>query len=76
MGAPEKLYLGKNIYSTFMYQVPDDDDKTQVEYICMDAFIEKACKWLKENAYFYVNDYTGSLNDDMLVSEFHKAMKE
>lgn len=41
-----------------------------------DSFIEKACKWLKENAYFYVNDFTGSLNDNMLVNEFHKAMKE
>lgn len=38
--------------------------------------INKACEWLKENAYFYVNDFTGNLNDDMLVSEFHKAMEE
>lgn len=41
-----------------------------------DSLIDNACKWLKENAYFYVNDYTGGLNDDMLVNEFHKAMKE
>lgn len=39
------------------------------------TMIDRACKWLKENAYFYVNDYTGSLNDDMLVDEFRRAMK-
>lgn len=50
MEAPEKLYLSENIYNTFVYQVPDNDDKTQVEYVRMDIFIEKACKYLKENA--------------------------
>lgn len=39
--APEKLYLSKNIYSTYMYQVPDTDDETAVEYIRKDAFIER-----------------------------------
>ena len=41
--APEKLYLSKNIYSTYMYQVPDPDDETVVEYTRADVFIEKAC---------------------------------
>ena len=43
MEAPEKLYLSKNIYSTYLYQVPDPDDDTTVEYTRTDAFIEKAC---------------------------------
>ena len=47
--APERLYLSKNIYSTYLYQVPDPDDKTAVEYIRKDAFIEKACEWIKES---------------------------
>lgn len=34
--APERLYLSKNIYSTFVYQTPDPDDETQVEYIRRD----------------------------------------
>lgn len=42
--APERLYLSKNIYSTFLYQVPDPDDETAVEYIQTNVFIEKACK--------------------------------
>ena len=41
--APERLYLSKNIYSTYLYQVPDPDDETAVEYTRTDAFIEKAC---------------------------------
>ena len=47
--APEKLYLSKNIYSTFLYQVPDPDDKTAIEYTRTDAFIEKAKKWFIEH---------------------------
>ena len=46
---PERLYLSKNIYSTYLYQMPDPDDETAVEYARADAFIEKACEWLKES---------------------------
>ena len=45
--APERLYLSKTIYSTYLYQVPDPDDETAVEYIRKDAFIEKAAEFLK-----------------------------
>ena len=62
MEAPEKLYLSKNIYSTYLYQVPDPDDETAVEYIRADAFIEKACAWLNKNTGFS-------------EKEFKKAMK-
>ena len=51
--APEKLYLSKNIYSTYLYQVPDPDDETAVEYTRSDAFIEKAEKYLKNQ---FIND--------------------
>lgn len=44
--APERLYLSKNIYSTYLYQVPDPDDETAVEYIRKDAFIERATQFL------------------------------
>lgn len=46
--APERLYLSKIIYSTYLYQVPDPDDKTAVEYTRTDAFIEKACAILND----------------------------
>ena len=44
--APDKLYLSKNIYSTFLYQVPDPDDDTAIEYTRTDAFIKKAHEYL------------------------------
>lgn len=47
MKAPEKLYLSKTIYSTYLYQVPDPDDETAVEYTRTDAFIEKACEYFR-----------------------------
>ena len=46
--APEKLYLSKNIYNTYIYQVSDPDDDTAVEYSRTDAFIEKARKWFEK----------------------------
>ena len=47
--APERLYLSKTIYSTYLYQVPDPDDETAVEYTRIDAFIKKACDFFEEN---------------------------
>ena len=46
--APERLYLSENIYSTYLYQVPDPDDDTAIEYTRTDAFIEKACEYLNK----------------------------
>ena len=46
--APERLYLSENIYSTYLYQVPDPDDETAVEYTCTDAFVKKACDFIRK----------------------------
>ena len=48
MGAPDRLYISKNIYDTFMYQVPNPDDETEVEYVRADAFIDKNTLKIKE----------------------------
>lgn len=72
--APEKLYLSKTIYGTYLYQVPDPDDETAVEYTRTDAFIEKATLWLMENA----SDYCilhNSYDTKELVKDFVDAMK-
>jgi len=45
MKTPDKLYISHLIYDTFMYQTPDPDDATQVEYIRKDALLE----WAYEN---------------------------
>ena len=63
--APERLYLSKNIYSTYLYQVPDPDDETAVEYIRADTFIEKAAEWLNN---FYNEDTNSYLIDEDVES--------
>ena len=71
--APERLYLSKNIYSTFLYQVPDPDDETAVEYTRTDAFIEKA----EEFIYSALNDgIMGTANIEDFMRLFKKYMEE
>ena len=78
--APEKLYLSKNIYSTYLYQVPDPDDETTVEYIRKDVFIEKACLWLSnvsiEDMVYKYDDFDTSEGRDEFVKDFKKYMEE
>lgn len=68
--APEKIYIHEASAPELTEKLP-----YHIEYTRTDAFIEKACEWLKENTYFYVNDYTGSLNEENLIEDFRKAMR-
>ena len=75
--APEKLYLSKNIYSTYLYQVPDPDDETAVEYTRIDAFIEKACQFLKsyrQDTYDGMGYIPGIVNDET-IEDFKNYMR-
>lgn len=38
--------------------------------------MDRACEWLKNNAYFYVNDLTGDLDEIRLAKDLKKAMEE
>ena len=69
MEAPNKLYIGKNIYGTFMYQLPDPNDKTEVEYVRTDTFIDKACEWLKKNRKNYSSN---ALGEEYLIDDLKK----
>ena len=70
--APERLYLSKTIYSTYLYQVPDPDDETAVEYTRTDAFIEKAEEFLYEK----LNSGDMECGDIVtFISDFKKAMR-
>ena len=75
--APERLYLSKNIYSTYLYQVPDPDDEQVVEYTRTDAFIEKATEWLCYNYDKYIINIGSSTYPAYadLCKDFQKAMK-
>ena len=51
MKTPDKIYLERilcsdEVYDTWKSQKTISDD---IEYIRTDAFIEKACEWLKES---------------------------
>lgn len=72
--APERLYLSKTIYGTYLYQVPDPDDETAVEYIHADTFIERACEWLSKHAIKYYLGGSKFLGTDELVEDFKIAM--
>ena len=75
--APERLYLSKNIYSTFLYQVPDPDDETAVEYVRKDAFIEKVCEFInKANLYLYycISEECNLVDTDKFIEDFKKTI--
>ena len=70
--APERLYLSETIYSTYLYQVPDPDDETAVEYTRTDAFIENAEEFLYEK----LNSGDMECGDIVtFISDFKKAMR-
>ena len=78
MEAPEKLYLSKNIYGTYLYQVPDPDDETAVEYTRTDAFIEKACEWIKEHKEVVETEDNGIIGwiPDYFIEDFKKYIEQ
>ncbi len=47
-----------------------------VAYAAQRFLIDEACEWLKNEAYFSVNDNTGCLDHEDLISRFRKAMEE
>ena len=80
MEAPEKIYIVNddlNIKREW-YKTKQVGFET-TEYTRTDAFIEKACEWLKSNLY----DYAGEDDkrnivpfDDAIFEDFKKAMEE
>ena len=85
MKAPEKIYLvedrQKHIPMEYWYNSTTDDSK--IEYTRTDAFIEKACEWLRthsENDYFELipdANYcgAGTLNKKRMIEDFRKYME-
>lgn len=76
--APKRLYLSKNIYSTYLYQVPDPNDETAVEYVNTDAFIEKAVNFLEMLGYGFTiidNITHANYGKEQLIEDFRNYMK-
>lgn len=75
--APEKIYLQENTttdcYGEWCPEWFEARAKdTDIEYTRTDAFIEKACEWLKT----HINDYLVKGRDiDYMFNDFEKYMK-
>jgi hypothetical protein len=79
---PERLYLSETIYSTYLYQVPDPDDESAVEYIRTDAFIKKAVSYLNSKLYDWVQttnpnqrSYANTIMKQDFIEDFRNYMK-
>lgn len=77
MKAPKKIYLFENPIS----EICDDrwlskrsGDK-DIEYIRTDAFIEKACQWIKDNHEDIYIRYLRGCNSDDEILLFKEYMK-
>ncbi len=72
MKAPEKIYLTSNENEAFVFTQKRSDNKG-IEYTRTDAFIEKTCKWLRNNSHNYADN---ALGKEYLVNDFKNYMKE
>lgn len=71
--APERIYIHKSPYWGLMAN-ENNTTENDIEYIRTDAFIEKACEWIKmmwsETDDRFEQDFTG-----MLIEDFKNYMK-
>lgn len=82
--APEKLYIlhhedysDRRIFNAFTEKESNDD----IEYVRKNAFIKKACEWIKENITNNQNANSvlvrnGCVTLGMLVDDFKNYMEE
>lgn len=79
MKAPEKVYLTTNENGTHYCTEGIPFEREYIEYICKDAFIEKACDWLEDNASNYIIEHPFSsdvdFEEDKMIEDFKKYMK-
>ncbi len=69
MDAPKKLYLIQD-NGLVCYCRSNKDD---IDYIRKDAFLNKACEWLRNNSHNYAHN---ALGKEYLVNDFKKYMEE
>lgn len=80
---PDKLWVHKYTkYNTtdgvyayqyeFAQDIQDEGIENFVEYVNKEAFIDKACEWLKD----WDDVYTDPIIIDAVIEDFKKAMEE
>ena len=77
--APEKVYIEPNLDS--IWGMAERSCESEVEYVKTNAFIEKACEWIKENITNNPNANSvlvrnGCVTFGMLVEDFKKYMND
>ena len=73
--APEKLYISYEGYGVFGEDSSTERTKiSQIEYTRTDAFIEKACEWLRKNADNYTW-YDETEHESGMTDEFIDVFK-
>ena len=77
--APEKVYIEPNLDS--IWGMAERSCESEVEYVKTDAFIERACEWIKENITNNPNANSvlvrnGCVTFGMLVEDFKKYMND
>lgn len=73
MKVPEKVYLLFNRpYLVDYTKLNKRRNDEEVEYTHTEAFIEKACEWLKKNLKNYSSN---PLGEEYLIDDFKETMK-
>ncbi len=74
MEAPDSIYLFRNPIGVILdsWYLNSNAPFEKIEYTRKDAFIEKACEWLKKNRKNYSSN---ALGEEYLIDDFKKAMK-
>ena len=80
MEAPEKLYVdtNDNLSDSILYGFTEKRKDDDIEYIRKDAFIDKACEWLRKGGSgWYLTTEFGENEIDFvkLAEDFRKAME-
>lgn len=72
MNAPEKIWINHSDLPKLSGYI----DKDSVEYTRTDAFIEKACEWLKENFLFDEAGYckTNIYSTESMIYNFKNTL--
>ena len=68
----QKLYVNDNAKEMFIKALERVEEQNKKGYK-LDAFIEKAAKWLEDNAIEYWG--TEAVDNGMMIDDFKKAMK-
>lgn len=81
MKAPEKIYIdtNDNLSDSILYGFIEKRKDDDIEYVRKDAFIEKACQFIKEHhhefSFWNTEEYELGFSTQKFIEDFKKHMK-